>query len=965
MRKIIGCLIVILSASAVNAADYNNEIGNGRDNANLVLLGPTATRSSSEIIFSEGLGSFGNYTGISIRHNSSNGDLVFERNNSRGTFSTPLLSLKTKLTPVQARTTPTLDLGSNSQVFASLGTAYVGAIPTAVNAPTVAAFGNNFLRSSNQYAIAQSSTGELRINAPTTSTINFYSGGSNKHTSVNSIGDWTMNGRLYVNNTLSASRAEFGSVSLGGITLSPGNILIHEQASLDQLRDARVLTSTYSTYLGQGAGPTGFGMHNTAVGHNALTKGGATNYNTAIGSHSLAALSSGQLNTAVGLGAMQNMSYGSRNTAVGQAALVSASSVYGVTALGVSSLYSLKTGENNIAIGEEAADSMSSGDNNIFIGRDVQGSAYTGNPYALYAANNELNIGNLLKGSLKAGSKALTVNGNLAVTGKLTVAGGSPLAGAVLTAIDKNGSTQWTAINTLIPGDVADLAADFAGLKASLGYIASANGASLSIPFNSVNGLHLETTSNSFRKNMMIGENLAIGQNNLFDTLLIGTDALASVAPAYASFNNVLVGHKNLWATGSASDPEGPHNNIALGNKNLRGIGFENNIAIGHRSSSGSSVSRLYNNISLGSSSLQSSEAGNLVGNITIGHRAMGRFAIGTAYEMTNNANANHKSAHSNIAIGNRAYYRGSGSSNIAIGDAAYERSVGLNNIAIGIRALHGSSVESVISISSTRSVIPQYNVALGSDALSATHGSSNIAVGDSSGLSSRNGDIAMGRFALGKAGASVMSEYSHTNSHNVAIGFGALNNANAADNIAVGTLALSSLVSNGYELGIANGNIAVGRFALSKNSRGAKNIVIGLDSGNNIVNGNNNIIIGHHLGVLNGEDINSTLNIGGVIVGDLATAKVGIGVDKPARTLHIKDIMRLEPISQAPFDASLGDIFVHTSGAICFYNGDAWERMNTKGDCNTVLIQTAQTPSQFGGSTIQPMPGATVPVLL
>jgi hypothetical protein len=163
----------------------------------------------------------------------------------------------------------------------------------------------------------------------------------------------------------------------------------------------------------------------------------------------------------------------------------------------------------------------------------------------------------------------------------------------------------------------------------------------------------------------------------------------------------------------------------------------------------------------------------------------------------------------------------------------------------------------------------------------------------------------------------------------------------------------------NGSVISGSNGNIALGRFALRKNAVGAKNIVIGIESGNNIVSGDNNIIIGHHLGLLNGEDINSTLNIGGVIIGDLETGRVGIGVDKPARTLHIKDVMRLEPIAQAPVDAAMGDLFVHTSGAICFYNGDAWERMNTKGDCNLVYIQTENVVSSSfsGGSTIQPMP--------
>ncbi len=930
-KKIIGSLVLIATISSANAADYNSEIGNARDNANLVLLGPINTAASSKIIFSEGFGRFGVYSGISIRHNSANGDLVFERNNS-----TPLLLLKTKLTAAQLKTIPSLELGSNTSAYAVIGNSFIGSTNDAV-AP--AAFGHKALKASNQYAIAQSSVGELRINAPSTKTISFYSNATNKHTEVTGAGDWTMIGKLNVRNTITATAGEFSSLKVAGTTLNPASFLVSEVASVDNLKDARIVANSYSTYVGVGAGAVGAsGVHNTALGHSALGRSSSPSYNTALGSLTLSSLTSGQFNTAVGLGALQSLSTGSQNTVVGQGAMVSASNATGSTAYGWSALYSLQSGSNNIAIGLEAGDSMRSGDNNIFIGKDVQGAAYTGNPYNLYSATNELNIGNTITGKLDTKRVAIgryNPISTLDVNGSVTIRGGSPARGSILTAIDKNGTAQWSSIRAVLPLDVANLVQDLNKIKTAIGYT-GANGSLLSIPFNSVNGLHLETTLNGFRKNMMIGENLAKGQENLFDTLLIGTDALASVVPAYSSFNNVLVGHKNLWATSSTTDPEGAQDNIVLGNRNLRGVAFENNIAIGHRSSSGSSVSRLYNNISLGSSSLQSYEAGNLVSNITIGHSAMGRFALGTAYEMTNNTNAKRKSAHSNIAIGNRAYYRGSGSSNIAIGNSAYELSVGLNNIAIGIRALRASSVESVtnISTSSTKSVIPQYNVALGSDALSGTHGSSNIAVGDSSGLSSRNGDIAMGRFALGKASSSVMSEYATTNSHNVAIGFGALNNAGASDNIAVGTLALSSLISNGDALGLANGNIAVGRFALKNNTRGTKNIVIGIESGNSIVNGSNNIIIGHHLDVMNGSDMSSTLNIGGVIVGDLVTGKIGIGINKPARTLHIKDVMRLEPIAQAPFDAAMGDLFVHTSGAICFYNGTNWDRLNLKGIC-------------------------------
>lgn len=55
-----------------------------------------------------------------------------------------------------------------------------------------------------------------------------------------------------------------------------------------------------------------------------------------------------------------------------------------------------------------------------------------------------------------------------------------------------------------------------------------------------------------------------------------------------------------------------------------------------------------------------------------------------------------------------------------------------------------------------------------------------------------------------------------------------------------------------------------------------------------------------------------------------------GFGTTEAKRTVHIKDVMRLEPRSTAPENASLGDIYVNNiTSELCFYNGGIWIGLN------------------------------------
>jgi hypothetical protein len=59
----------------------------------------------------------------------------------------------------------------------------------------------------------------------------------------------------------------------------------------------------------------------------------------------------------------------------------------------------------------------------------------------------------------------------------------------------------------------------------------------------------------------------------------------------------------------------------------------------------------------------------------------------------------------------------------------------------------------------------------------------------------------------------------------------------------------------------------------------------------------------------------------------DASTSSLGLGTTTPARTLHVNDVMRLEPRASAPGSASAGDIFFNsTTSKLQCYDGTTWQ---------------------------------------
>ncbi len=82
--------------------------------------------------------------------------------------------------------------------------------------------------------------------------------------------------------------------------------------------------------------------------------------------------------------------------------------------------------------------------------------------------------------------------------------------------------------------------------------------------------------------------------------------------------------------------------------------------------------------------------------------------------------------------------------------------------------------------------------------------------------------------------------------------------------------------------------------------------------------------------------------NTSGVLIEDQSSLywdnvnkRLGVGTNIPQRTVHISDLMRLEPRSAAPSSPSLGDIYVDSdTNELCFFDGSSWVGLVAAGAC-------------------------------
>ena len=177
---------------------------------------------------------------------------------------------------------------------------------------------------------------------------------------------------------------------------------------------------------------------------------------------------------------------------------------------------------------------------------------------------------------------------------------------------------------------------------------------------------------------------------------------------------------------------------------------------------------------------------------------------------------------------------------------------------------------------------------------------------------------------------------------NNTFIGYSAgANNTTGPENVFVGYQAGFSNQEGGHNISIGHmagyfntawNNTFIGWQAGFNTTTGSDNIFLGAEAGFSNQTGSRNIFLGFQAGrnetgsdklyIANGPDDAHVL-----IYGDFAQKNVGIGTTSPARTLHVNDVLRLEPRDSAPADPSEGDIYMDsTTHKLMVFDGTNWQ---------------------------------------
>lgn len=218
----------------------------------------------------------------------------------------------------------------------------------------------------------------------------------------------------------------------------------------------------------------------------------------------------------------------------------------------------------------------------------------------------------------------------------------------------------------------------------------------------------------------------------------------------------------------------------------------------------------------------------------------------------------------------------------------------------------------------------------------SATFGMNSVASGDWA-FATGAGSMATGleAVAMGENAIAAGNQSIAVGNDPQALGQASVSMGNKTITTGLGAVSLGSRTeaNNSHAIALGREVIAGGRdsfaFGQHVDATGTSSFVIGVgvDTGNRITNAiNDSLMIG----------FNSTVPT--VFVGSSAgagtTGNVGIGNSDPQRKVHITGAMRLEPQTDAPATAQLGDIYVDDSEAVCVYASGTWTKIAGTGTC-------------------------------
>ena len=178
-------------------------------------------------------------------------------------------------------------------------------------------------------------------------------------------------------------------------------------------------TGFHNLFIGLDSGHNVFGgggSANTAVGSHSYEEGTTGNENSCFGTHALNACTSGSANSAFGAFSLNTLTTGGNNSAFGSDSMFTLTTGSSNTGFGFEALHDLIDGNHNVAVGSEALTACL-GSNNTAVGNKaghdlVNGddNIAIGNTAALPAtANKELNIGNVITGSMDATLPAIII----------------------------------------------------------------------------------------------------------------------------------------------------------------------------------------------------------------------------------------------------------------------------------------------------------------------------------------------------------------------------------------------------------------------------------------------------------------------------------------------------------------------------------------------------------------------------
>ncbi len=712
-------------------------------------------------------------------------------------------------------------------------------------------------------------------------------------------------------------------LALGLIFLTTTNFV-----KAETVVDARLDERLNSTYIGKKYNQKSTAYHNTALGFNSMPKnyrlerpGVYGSGNSALGSYALSELTTGEYNTGVGLAALQFLTTGSNNTAIGEGALNKALENSN-TALGFEAGIELTKGSMNTLLGYRAGKSstinFTEGSNNILIGNEVS--------TCTAKASNELNIGNLIKGVL-AGTKSVTVDGSFAAK-SLSTAGN--IAGQTLSITGQGG------IKNLSSDSIATGTLFSRGQILTKG-ITSNGGAAVT-----VGNLFVSQGYGDFFGGVTTKATVQ-ADKALFLKQRSSTDTVPTIPSGYAglSIHNTgkLMYHSPI--TGEVAAPVMITEVASIGDlADAKTTNVGGSIFVGQNS--GRSAGASYRNTALGSDTMK--ESVGTTDNTAIGHSALTNNTQGN-YNVAIGSNSlfSHRTGHSNIAIGHTAlYFQESSYDNIAIGSGAMSQNLigsesiaigteagassrkGRGNINLGYRAgIRNGTVEDYST--------GDYNINIGYEVSSPSKDGSNQL---------NIGNLIKGNMATGSKSVTIDGNLTTTGLLKIAggnPGVGKVLTSDATGNatwqaaptpiIADNTITSSKILDGS----VSSADLAVGSVKASHVGLGAvgspqilDGSVNGSDLANNSVYDNKivNVSASKITGVISPAQIPTNLSVHTV-------QTLGVGLTTPQRPLHIKDVMRLEPRSTTPNPASKGDIFMHSTGALCVYNGNNWDQIN------------------------------------